>query len=97
MCLPVQQLLSKAAFLVTKFERGSETVYIDQAIVLDREVLDLFPLSHPSRSVALGQLATHLYHRFKQLGGIDYLNEAIVLDQDALALCPQRIRIGRHI
>ena len=40
-CLPVQQLLSEATSLVTKFKRGSETVCIVQAIVLDRDALDL--------------------------------------------------------
>ena len=59
-CLPVKQFLSKAASLVTKFERGSEAVYIDEAITLDREAPDLCPPSHHTRSAILSQLARHL-------------------------------------
>ena len=88
MYLPVEQLLSEAASLVAKFHQGSETVYIDEAIVIDREALGLSPPSHPTRSAALSQLASHLWRRYKQLGGIDDLNEAIELDEDALALRP---------
>ena len=87
-CLPVEHLLSKADSLVTKFKQGGEVVYIDEAIVLDREALDLCHPSHPERSATLTQLASHLWHRYQQLGGIDDLNMAIVFDRDALVLCP---------
>ena len=88
MSLPVEKLLCKATFLATKFERGRETVYIDDAIVLDREALVLCPPSHPTRSTALSRLASHLWNCYEQLGGIDDLNTAIDLDRDALALHP---------
>ena len=86
MCLPVEQLLSRANSLVTKFEEGSETVYIDDAIVLDREALDLCPPGHSTRPTAMSQLAYHLCYRYTRLGEIDHLNEAIILNRDVLVL-----------
>ena len=47
MCLAVDQLLSYAEFLAAKFKQGGRRSYIDQAIVLDREALELCPPGHP--------------------------------------------------
>ena len=62
---------------------------LDEAIVLDREALDLCPQGHPHRSTSLHNLASHLSTRYTQLGAIHDLDEAIVLDQEALDLRPQ--------
>ena len=86
MWLPVKQLLSQAESLAATFQQGGETRYIDEAIVLDREALDICTPSHPQRSDCLIQLSFHISTRFNQLGGIEKLNEAIILDREALAL-----------
>ena len=88
MYLPVDQLHSRAESLVAKFEQGGGNNYIDEAIVLDREALQLCPPSHPERCVSLNQLGIHLCGRYNRLGAVTDLEEAIVLDRDALALCP---------
>ena len=88
MCLAVDQLLSRAESLVTRFQEEGERSYIDQAIVLDREALELCPPGHPERDDSLSSLAGHLGHRYDQLGAMIDLNEAIILDRDALALRP---------
>ena len=88
MCLPVDQLHSQAKSLVAKFKQGGRSSYIDEAIVLDREALELCPPGHPERHVSLSWLALHLGERYEQLGAMTDLNEAIVLDRDTLALRP---------
>ena len=89
MCLPVAHLHSRAESLVTRFREGGGSSYIDEAIVLDREALELCPPGHPERHVCLSLFACHLGERHDQLGAMTDLNEAIVLDRDTLALCPQ--------
>ena len=88
MFLSVEQLLSYAASFAAKFQQESETLYIDGAIILDREALALCRPGQPEKSTTMTQLACHLWMRFNQLGKIDDLNEAVVLGRDALALRP---------
>ena len=40
---PVEQLRSRAESLAAKFKQGGGTSYIDEAIDLDREALELCP------------------------------------------------------
>ena len=89
MYLPVEQLHLRAESLVAKFERG-ETSCIDEAIVLDREALELCsPAGHPKRSVSLTQLAVDLASRYMHLWAMQDLDEAIVLVREALDLRPK--------
>jgi hypothetical protein len=90
MYLPVEQLLSCAEFLAAEFEQGGGTSYIEEAIDLDREALELCPPGHPKRSVSLTQLSIHLSARYSQLGATRDLDEAIVLDREELDIWPQR-------
>ena len=62
---------------------------LDEAILLDREALNLRPQGHPARSDSLGSLAVDLFSRFKHLGAMEDLDEAVVLSREALNLCPQ--------
>ena len=68
MCLPVDQLHSRAEFLVAKFKEGGGDSYIDDAIVLDREALELCPPGHPERHVSLSSLGVHLGDRYPSSG-----------------------------
>ena len=86
--LVIKQLLSRARSLSAKFKQGGGTSYIDEAIVLDREALDLCPQGHPDQSVSLNSLAVHLSTRYMHLGGMQDLDEAIVLNREALSLRP---------
>ena len=88
MYLPVEQLHSRAESLSAKFEQGGGTSYIDEAINLYREALELTPPFHPKRPVSLTRLAMELSDRYDQLGGTRDLEEAIVVAQEALQLCP---------
>ena len=90
MYLPVKQLHSRAKSLVAKFEQGGGTSYIEEAIDLDREALELCPPGHPKRSVSLVELSIHLSARYSQLGAMRDLDEAIVLGREDLGLWPQR-------
>lgn len=87
-CLPVEQLLSRSEFLYNKFEQSSETRYIDEAIVVDREALGICTPGHPKRSSCLDALSWHIWTRYKQLGGMESINAVIVLSQEAQALRP---------
>ena len=62
---------------------------LDEAIILDREALSLFPQGHPNRSMSLNNLAVDLSSRYKQLGALRDLDEAIVLAREALSILPQ--------
>jgi hypothetical protein len=48
MYLPVEQLHSWANFLGAMFKQGNGTSYIDEAIILNREALELCPPATPS-------------------------------------------------
>ena len=87
--LPVAQLHSRAESLSSKFEQGGGTRYIDEAIDLDREALELCTPGHPERPGSLIWLSLHLGRRYNQLGVTRDLEEAIVLDREALSLYPQ--------
>ena len=85
---PVEQLHSRAGSLAAKFQQGGGTSYIEEAIALDREALELCPPGHPKRSVALTELACHLSVRYGQLGVTRDIHEAIALDREVLDLSP---------
>ena len=87
--LPVNQLHLRAHSLVAKFEQGGGSNHIDEAIILDREALELCPPGHPQRAVSVAWLAIHLSDRFDQLGARRDLEEAIVFDREALEFRPQ--------
>ena len=89
MYLPVKQLHLRAESLVAKFKQGRGSSYIDEAIVLDREALELCSSGHHMRPMSLTWLAIHLGDRYGQLGATGDLEEAIVLDREALDLRPQ--------
>lgn len=86
--LPVERLHSKADSLFAKFEQSGEAGYIDQAIILDYEALELCPPGHPKRFVSLTRLAVHLSDRYDRLGSILDLDTAIMLNREALDLRP---------
>ena len=88
MYLTVSQMLSRVESPATKFRQDSEARYIDEAIALDREALELCGAGHPRRSDCLFRLAFHLGARYELLGGVETLNEAILLHRDALVLRP---------
>ncbi|KAF8129523.1 TPR-like protein [Boletus edulis] len=84
-----EQLHLRARFLVDEFKRRGETSCIDEAIDLDREVLELHPPGHIDRSIFLTALANDLGDRYSQLGSMMDLEETIVLGREALDLSPQ--------
>ena len=86
--LPVTQLHSQATFLASKFKHGGGPSYIDEAIILDREALELCPPRHPKRYVSLNHLAVDLSDRYDVLGATRDLEEAISLAREGLDLCP---------
>ena len=69
-----------------RFELTGSTVDLNEAILMDRETLSLYPIPHPSRSVSLNNLATALFNRFKQTGLVTDLQEAILLLRESLFL-----------
>jgi CHAT domain-containing protein/tetratricopeptide (TPR) repeat protein len=82
-------LHSRAKSLVTKFKQGRGAGYINKAIVLDREALELCPPGHPKRCSSLTLLASYVSDRYARLGATRDLEEAVVLDREALDLRPQ--------
>ena len=87
--LPVKQLHSRADSLSAKFRQGEGTRYIDEAIDLDRQALELCPPGQSERSISLMQLALLLSTRYKQHGALQDVDEAIILVREALTLRPQ--------
>ena len=83
--LPVAELHLRSKSLSSKSEQGGSK-YIDEAINLDRQALELCPPDHHQRPISLMWLAIHLSHRYNQLGVMADLDEAIDLDRDALSL-----------
>ena len=79
----------RAESLVAKFKQGGGTSYIDEAIVLDRDALELCPPGHPKRSVSLIHLAVHLCARYSLLGAVEDLEETIVVERESLSLRTQ--------
>ncbi|KAF8130219.1 TPR-like protein [Boletus edulis] len=84
----VELLRSRADPLAAEFKQGG-TSCIDEAVDLDRETLELFPPSHPKRSIFLSSFATRLSDRYDQLEATRDLEEAIVLNRKALDLRPK--------
>jgi len=87
--LPVKWLHSRANSLVAKFKQGGSRNYIEEAIKLDREALQLCPTGHPKRCVSVTYLARHLRSRYKQFRATRDFEEAIILEREALYLFPQ--------
>jgi CHAT domain-containing protein/tetratricopeptide (TPR) repeat protein len=87
--LPAILFHLRAQYLLAKFKQGRGTSYVDEAIDLDREALELYPPGHLERADSLTWLAIHLCERYRQLGATGDLEEAIVLDREALGLRPQ--------
>ncbi|KAI9570923.1 hypothetical protein HD554DRAFT_2327256 [Boletus coccyginus] len=82
--------LDNLAFgLLTRYEQLGGMEDLDEAIILDREALDLRPQGHPDRWMSLHNLSVGLSSRYRQLWGVEDLDEAIVLRREALDLCVQ--------
>ncbi|KAF8551131.1 hypothetical protein OG21DRAFT_1373699, partial [Imleria badia] len=73
-----------AESLLSEFQQGGVTSYIDEAIHLDRTALELWPPGHPERSVSLAIPAIHHSDRYDQLGATCDLEEVIVLSREGL-------------
>ena len=82
-------LSNLAKRLSTRYDQLGAMQDLDEAIILDREALDLRPQGHLERSMSLNNLAAHLSSRYNHLWAIQDLDEAIVLDREALDLRPQ--------
>ena len=68
-----------AVDLSTRYSQLGAMEDLNEAIVLDREALDLRPQGHLDRSMSLNNLAIRLTARYNQLGGMQDLDDAIVL------------------
>ena len=60
---------------------------LEEAIILDRQLLELRSRGHPDRGESLSNLAVDLCARYHQLGLIIDLDAAITLTREALELC----------
>ncbi|KAI9567891.1 TPR-like protein [Boletus coccyginus] len=85
----LEQLHSRAESLASVFREGGGRSYIEEAIALDREALQLCPPGHPKRPYSLTCLTLHLHHRYEKFGGTSDFEEAIILGREALNLFPQ--------
>ncbi|KAG2344406.1 hypothetical protein BDR05DRAFT_999166 [Suillus weaverae] len=61
----------------------------DECIHLGRVVLELCPLGHQQRPLALSQLIAALGSRFKQCGSVNDLDECIQCGREAVSLCSE--------
>jgi tetratricopeptide (TPR) repeat protein len=77
--------LAKALFFVSYDYLGNRKA-LDEAIVLTRESLHLFPGVHPERDDALNTLACALRRDFEYSGDLDVLAECIESHREALLL-----------
>ncbi|TEB18323.1 hypothetical protein FA13DRAFT_1746116 [Coprinellus micaceus] len=83
-----RSLANLATSLHSRFKLSDSAGDLDEAIVLQREVLELRPSGHPDRSWSLNNLATSLHSRFEPSDSAGDLEEAIVLHREALGLRP---------
>ena len=88
-CVSVSWLLGRAEACFAKFKQEGRRSYIDEAVNLGNEALDLCPPGHCKRAVALSSLAIYLHARYQRFKWIKDLDEAIVLDREALGLRPE--------
>ena len=91
-CLTVSQLLSQAQSVADQFEQDGEARYMDEAIILDRDALELCTAGHPWQSACLFQLVIRPNTRYGVVGGVEILNEVILPDTLALRApgCPDQ-------
>ncbi|KAN0094894.1 CHAT domain containing protein [Tylopilus felleus] len=82
----IEELHERANALAASLADGTDS--IDEAIVLDRQALELCPPGHQLRSGSSSLLATHLDRRYRQQGEMADLDEAITLEREALHLRP---------
>jgi hypothetical protein len=71
-----------------RYKHTGDAAVLDEAINLEREVLDLCPAGHPDRSRSCGNLAVSIWTSYKLTGDVRLLDEAIDLKREALGLCP---------
>jgi tetratricopeptide (TPR) repeat protein len=71
-----------------RYDQVGDITFLDKAIELEREVLDLQPPGHPARATSCRDLGASLHARYQQCGDLTQLNEAIELEREALALRP---------
>jgi CHAT domain-containing protein/tetratricopeptide (TPR) repeat protein len=78
-----------ARSLHSRFKQLGTLSDLEEALALERNVLELRPQGHPHRATSLGNLAISLYSRFEQLGTLSDLEEALSLERNVLELRPQ--------
>lgn len=79
-CLLVEQRLSRADDLEAEFQQGGETRYIDEAIMLNREALDICTPGHVQRPDCFIALSHSTWTRYQRLGGLENLDETTRFD-----------------
>ncbi|OCB88694.1 hypothetical protein A7U60_g4168 [Sanghuangporus baumii] len=72
-----------------RFEYGGRVADLEEAIPIERAVLELLPESHPKRPLKLGDLASSLRTRFGLGGRMEDLDESITLERNAPVLQPE--------
>jgi CHAT domain-containing protein/tetratricopeptide (TPR) repeat protein len=82
-------MVDLADLLYTRFEQQGAILDLEEALALERNILELCPQGHPHRATSLGNLATSLHSRFQKLGTLSDLEEALALERNALELRPQ--------
>ena len=85
----VSWLLWWAEARFAEFEREGRTSYIDEAVNVGNEALDLCPPGHHERAVASSSLAIYLHARYQRFKRTEDIDEAIVLDREVLGLWPE--------
>jgi hypothetical protein len=63
--------------LQTQFEQTGQLADLEESIAFYQQALELFPGSHPNRSISLNNLASALQTRFEQTGQLADLAESI--------------------
>jgi hypothetical protein len=75
-----------AQLLREQFRRTDQLTFLDEAITLGREVLELRPSPHPDQSLSLINLAIDFWRHHDQTDQVVDLEEAIVLNREVLEL-----------
>jgi tetratricopeptide (TPR) repeat protein len=77
-----------ALVLSKRFDKTGQLADLEEAIVLNREALELLPPPNPDRSISLNNLALVLSKRFDKTGQLADLEEAIHLRHEVFELLP---------
>jgi hypothetical protein len=83
----IDTCLQMAESVFARYESSGDAHFLEEAILLERRALSLYPKRHPDRAMCCGTLAISLYTLYSRDGDASILSEVVNLQREALTLC----------